>query len=123
MNEGWQGSRFYGLGESKSAGSTSDSGAMLLEIAADSISLQKKGADMVAPRPRLQRVNASADGEWLRPRDGAPSAESASTRGVERNRLRADGLSWWAKRCRGGPVRVILSFYIFFSFPLLLFES
>jgi hypothetical protein len=52
-----------------------------------------------------------------------PSAESASARSVERNGLRTDGLSWWAKRCRGGPVRVVLSFYIFFSFSLLLFES
>jgi hypothetical protein len=66
---------------------------MPLEIAADSVSVRKKGADMVAPRPRLQRVNASADGERLRPRDGAPSVESASARGVERNGLRADGLS------------------------------
>ena len=123
MNEGWRGSRFYGLGESKSTDSASDSGAMPLEIAVDSILVRKKGADMVAPRPRLQRVNASADGERLRPRDGAPSAESASARGVERNGLHADGLSWWAKRCRGGPVRVVLSFYIFFSFPLLVFES
>jgi hypothetical protein len=123
MNEGWRGSRFYGLGESKSAGSASDSGAMPLQIVADPVSVQKKGADMVAPRPCLQRVNASVDGERLRPRDGAPSAESTSARGVERNGLHADGLSWWTKRCRGGPVRVVLSFYIFFSFPLLLFES
>jgi hypothetical protein len=53
MNEGWRGSRFYGLGESKSAGSAYNSGAMPLEIAADSVSAWKKGADMVAPRPRL----------------------------------------------------------------------
>jgi hypothetical protein len=50
MNEGQRGSRFYGLGEGKLASSASDSGAMPLEIAAGSVSVRKKGADMVVPR-------------------------------------------------------------------------
>jgi hypothetical protein len=99
MNEGWRGSRFYGLGESKSPGSTSDSGAMPLEIVADSVAADLGvGTDLTSASHVTYGRAARRQARFARRTARAPWSHSSIRPRRKRRRGRrgnGDGSAGW----------------------------